>query len=86
KQRYNNKSEVACNRSTEHSSSDIHKTVDKPVKTNEKATTPSKENKLGQSKLLPKTGETTSSQSWWRLYALLGMLDLFIPKFRKESK
>ncbi|MFW2704379.1 hypothetical protein, partial [Staphylococcus aureus] len=23
---------------------------------------------------------------WWGLYALLGMLALFIPKFRKESK
>ncbi|NMU99454.1 LPXTG cell wall anchor domain-containing protein [Staphylococcus aureus] len=34
--------------------------------------------------MLPKTGETTSSQSWWGLYALLGMLALFIPKFRKE--
>ncbi|CZQ50779.1 cell wall surface anchor family protein [Staphylococcus aureus] len=45
-----------------------------------------KENKLSQSKMLPKTGETTSSQSWWGLYALLGMLALFIPKFRKESK
>ncbi|ATN60817.1 TPA: YSIRK-type signal peptide-containing protein [Staphylococcus aureus] len=86
KQNYNNKSEVAGNRSTEHPSSDIHKTVDKTVKTKEKASTPSKENKLGQSKMLPKTGETTSSQSWWGLYALLGMLALFIPKFRKESK
>ncbi|MBR8892946.1 LPXTG cell wall anchor domain-containing protein, partial [Staphylococcus aureus] len=77
---------VAGNRSTEHPSSDIHKTVDKTVKTKEKASTPSKKNKLGQSKMLPKTGETTSSQSWWGLYALLGMLALFIPKFRKESK
>ncbi|HHQ1593353.1 TPA: hypothetical protein ACSO5U_000253, partial [Staphylococcus aureus] len=23
---------------------------------------------------------------WWGLYALLGMLALFIPKFRKEPK
>lgn len=80
------KNKVAGNRSTEHPSSDIHKTVDKTVKTKEKASTPSKKNKLGQSKMLPKTGETTSSQSWWGLYALLGMLALFIPKFRKESK
>ncbi len=73
-------------KTTEHLTSDIHKTVDKTVKTKEKASTPSKENKLSQSKMLPKTGETTSSQSWWSLYALLGMLALFIPKFRKESK
>ncbi|KMR58792.1 hypothetical protein EX86_14285, partial [Staphylococcus aureus] len=61
-------------KTTEHLPSDIHKTVDKTVKTKEKAGTPSKENKLSQSKMLPKTGETTSSQSWWGLYALLGML------------
>lgn len=77
---------VTDKKTTEHLPSDIHKTVDKTVKTKEKASTPSKENKLSQSKMLPKTGETTSSQSWWRLYALLGMLALFIPKFRKESK
>ncbi len=77
---------VTDKKTTEHLPSDIHKTVDKTVKTKEKAGTPSKENKLSQSKMLPKTGETTSSQSWWSLYALLGMLALFIPKFRKESK
>ncbi len=77
---------VTDKKTTEHLPSDIHKTVDKTVKTKEKASTPSKENKLSQSKMLPKTGETTSSQSWWSLYALLGMLALFIPKFRKESK
>lgn len=77
---------VTDKKTTEHLPSDIHKTVDKTVKTKEKAGTPSKENKLSQSKMLPKTGETTSSQSWWGLYALLGMLALFIPKFRKESK
>ncbi|GAA5469458.1 iron-regulated surface determinant protein H [Staphylococcus aureus] len=77
---------VTDKKTTEHLPSDIHKTVDKTVKTKEKAGTPSKENKLSQSKMLPKTGETTSSQSWWGLYALLGMLTLFIPKFRKESK
>ncbi|WP_410532221.1 haptoglobin-binding heme uptake protein HarA [Staphylococcus aureus] len=77
---------VTDKKTTEHLLSDIHKTVDKTVKTKEKAGTPSKENKLSQSKMLPKTGETTSSQSWWSLYALLGMLALFIPKFRKESK
>lgn len=73
-------------KSTEHLPSDIHKTVNKVVKTKEKAGTPSKENKHNQSKMLPKTGETTSNQSWWGLYALLGMLALFFPKFRKESK
>ena len=36
------KNKVAGNRSTEHPSSDIHKTVDKTVKTKEKASTPSK--------------------------------------------
>ncbi|HHW7873569.1 TPA: haptoglobin-binding heme uptake protein HarA [Staphylococcus aureus] len=77
---------VTDKKTTDHPSNDIHKTVDKTVKTKEKAGTPSKENKLSQSKMLPKTGETTSSQSWWGLYALLGMLALFIPKFRKESK
>ncbi|HEK7023560.1 TPA: haptoglobin-binding heme uptake protein HarA [Staphylococcus aureus] len=77
---------ITDKKTTEHLPSDIHKTVDKTVKTKEKAGTPSKENKLSQSKMLPKTGETTSSQSWWSLYALLGMLALFIPKFRKESK
>ncbi len=77
---------VTDKKTTEHLPSDIHKTVDKTVKIKEKAGTPSKENKLSQSKMLPKTGETTSSQSWWSLYALLGMLALFIPKFRKESK
>ncbi|ADL23588.1 TPA: haptoglobin-binding heme uptake protein HarA [Staphylococcus aureus] len=77
---------VTDKKTTEHLPSDIHKTVDKTVKAKEKAGTPSKENKLSQSKMLPKTGETTSSQSWWGLYALLGMLALFIPKFRKESK
>ncbi|HDB8104932.1 TPA: haptoglobin-binding heme uptake protein HarA [Staphylococcus aureus] len=77
---------VTDKKTTEHLPSDIHKTVDKTVKTKEKAGTPSKENKLSQSKMLPKTGETTSSQSWWSLYALLGMLALFITKFRKESK
>lgn len=77
---------VTDKKATEHLPSDIHKTVDKTVKTKEKAGTPSKENKLSQSKMLPKTGETTSSQSWWGLYALLGMLALLIPKFRKESK
>ncbi|HDL0562452.1 TPA: haptoglobin-binding heme uptake protein HarA [Staphylococcus aureus] len=77
---------VTDKKTTEHLPSDIHKTVDKTVKTKEKVGTPSKENKLSQSKMLPKTGETTSSQSWWGLYALLGMLALFIPKFRKESK
>ncbi|HHC5311077.1 TPA: haptoglobin-binding heme uptake protein HarA [Staphylococcus aureus] len=77
---------VTDKKTTEHLPSDIHKTVDKTVKTKEKAGTPSKENKLSQSKMLPKTGETTSSQSWWGSYALLGMLALFIPKFRKESK
>ncbi|HDP6143321.1 TPA: haptoglobin-binding heme uptake protein HarA [Staphylococcus aureus] len=77
---------VTDKKTTEHLPSDIHRTVDKTVKTKEKAGTPSKENKLSQSKMLPKTGETTSSQSWWGLYALLGMLALFIPKFRKESK
>ncbi|HCV9277075.1 TPA: haptoglobin-binding heme uptake protein HarA [Staphylococcus aureus] len=77
---------VTDKKTTEHLPSDIHKTVDKTVKTKEKAGTPSKENKLSQSKMLPKTGETTSSQSWWSLYALLGMLALCIPKFRKESK
>ncbi|HIA6900995.1 TPA: haptoglobin-binding heme uptake protein HarA [Staphylococcus aureus] len=77
---------VTDKKTTEHLPSDIHKTVDKTVKTKEKTGTPSKENKLSQSKMLPKTGETTSSQSWWSLYALLGMLALFIPKFRKESK
>ncbi|HDP5853914.1 haptoglobin-binding heme uptake protein HarA [Staphylococcus aureus] len=77
---------VTDKKTTEHLPNDIHKTVDKTVKTKEKAGTPSKENKLSQSKMLPKTGETTSSQSWWGLYALLGMLALFIPKFRKESK
>ncbi|HIA6824321.1 TPA: haptoglobin-binding heme uptake protein HarA [Staphylococcus aureus] len=64
---------VTDKKTTEHLPSDIHKTVDKTVKTKEKAGTPSKENKLSQSKMLPKTGETTSSQSWWSLYALLGM-------------
>ncbi|HDA3689187.1 TPA: haptoglobin-binding heme uptake protein HarA [Staphylococcus aureus] len=77
---------VTDKKTTDHPSNDIHKTVDKTVKTKEKAGTPSKENKLSQSKMLPKTGETTSSQSWWGLYALLGILALFIPKFRKESK
>ncbi|HCD3614169.1 TPA: haptoglobin-binding heme uptake protein HarA [Staphylococcus aureus] len=77
---------VTDKKTTEHLPSDIHKTVGKTVKAKEKAGTPSKENKLSQSKMLPKTGETTSSQSWWGLYALLGMLALFIPKFRKESK
>ncbi|WP_103269619.1 NEAT domain-containing protein [Staphylococcus aureus] len=86
KQNYNNTDKVTDKKITEHLPSDIHKTVDKTVKTKEKAGTPSKENKLSQSKMLPKTGETTSSQSWWGLYALLGMLALFIPKFRKESK
>ncbi|MFB1517357.1 LPXTG cell wall anchor domain-containing protein, partial [Staphylococcus aureus] len=86
KQNYNNTDKVTDKKTTEHLPSDIHKTVDKTVKTKEKAGTPSKENKLSQSKMLPKTGETTSSQSWWGLYALLGMLALFIPKFRKESK
>ncbi|MBZ6424005.1 MAG: haptoglobin-binding heme uptake protein HarA, partial [Staphylococcus aureus] len=55
---------VTDKKTTEHLPSDIHKTVDKTVKTKEKAGTPSKENKLSQSKMLPKTGETTSSQSW----------------------
>ncbi|HHP7502139.1 TPA: NEAT domain-containing protein [Staphylococcus aureus] len=77
---------VTDKKTTEHLPSDIHKTVDKTVKTKEKAGTPSKDNKYSQSKMLPKTGETTSSQSWWGLYALLGMLALFISKFRKESK
>ncbi|NKO05018.1 YSIRK-type signal peptide-containing protein [Staphylococcus aureus] len=77
---------VTDKKTTEHLPSDIHKTVDKTVKAKEKAGTPSKENKLSQSKMLPKTGETTSSQSWWGLYALLGMLALFIPKFKKKSK
>ncbi|HDL0554262.1 TPA: NEAT domain-containing protein [Staphylococcus aureus] len=77
---------VTDKKTIEHLSSDIHKTVDKTVKTKEKAGTPSKDNKYSQSKMLPKTGETTSSQSWWGLYALLGMLALFISKFRKESK
>ncbi|HHC9656343.1 TPA: NEAT domain-containing protein [Staphylococcus aureus] len=77
---------VTDKKTTEHLPSDIHKTVDKTVKTKEKAGTPSKDNKYSQSKVLPKTGETTSSQSWWGLYALLGMLALFISKFRKESK
>ncbi|HCY0780661.1 TPA: NEAT domain-containing protein [Staphylococcus aureus] len=86
RQNYNNTDKVTDKKTTEHLPSDIHKTVDKTVKTKEKAGTPSKENKLSQSKMLPKTGETTSSQSWWGLYALLGMLALFIPKFRKESK
>lgn len=86
RQNYNNTDKVTYKKTTEHPSNDIHKTVDKTVKTKEKAGTPSKENKLSQSKMLPKTGETTSSQSWWGLYALLGMLALFIPKFRKESK
>lgn len=86
KQNYNNTIKVTDKKTTEHLPNDIHKTVDKTVKTKEKAGTPSKENKLSQSKMLPKTGETTSSQSWWGLYALLGMLALFIPKFRKESK
>ncbi|MFS4873177.1 NEAT domain-containing protein [Staphylococcus aureus] len=75
---------VTDKKTTEHLPSDIHKTVDKTVKAKEKAGTPSKENKLSQSKMLPKTGETTSSQSWWGLYALLGMLALFIPKFKKN--
>ncbi|HDF0101421.1 TPA: NEAT domain-containing protein [Staphylococcus aureus] len=86
RQNYNNTDKVTDKKTTEHLPSDIHKTVDKTVKTKEKAGTPSKENKLSQSKMLQKTGETTSSQSWWGLYALLGMLALFIPKFRKESK
>lgn len=77
---------VTDKKTIEHLPSDIHKTVDKTVKTKEKAGTPSKDNKYSQSKMLPKTGETTSSQSWWGLYALLGMLALFISKFRKESK
>lgn len=77
---------VSDSKSTEHLPSDIHKTVNKAVKTKEKAGTPSKENKHRQSKMLPKTGETTSNQSWWSLYALLGMLALFIPNFRKEFK
>ncbi|NDQ98380.1 haptoglobin-binding heme uptake protein HarA [Staphylococcus aureus] len=78
KQNYNNTDKVTDKKTTEHLPSDIHKTVDKTVKTKEKAGTPSKENKLSQSKMLPKTGETTSSQSWWGLYALLGMLALFL--------
>lgn len=77
---------VTDKKTIEHLPSDIHKTVDKTVKTKEKAGTPSKDNKYSQSKMLPKTGETTSSQSWWGLYALLGMVALFISKFRKESK
>lgn len=86
RQNYNNIDKVTDKKTTEHPSNDIHKTVDKTVKTKEKSGTPSKENKLSQSKMLPKTGETTSSQTWWGLYALLGMLALFIPKFRKEPK
>ncbi len=86
RQNYNNIDKVTEKKTTEHPSNDIHKTVDKTVKTKEKSGTPSKENKLSQSKMLPKTGETTSSQTWWGLYALLGMLALFIPKFRKEPK
>lgn len=77
---------VANNKSIEYTTSKVHKTLDKAVKTKEKAGTTSKENKHSQSKMLPKTGETTSSQSWWGLYALLGLLALFIPKTRKESK
>lgn len=86
RQNYNNIDKVTDKKTTEHPSNDIHKTVDKTVKTKEKSGTPSKENKLSQSKMLPKTGETTSSQTWWGLNALLGMLALFIPKFRKEPK
>ncbi|VDZ35646.1 iron-regulated surface protein [Staphylococcus aureus] len=37
---------VTDKKTTEHLPSDIHKTVDKTVKTKEKASTPSKENNL----------------------------------------
>ncbi|MCS5350035.1 NEAT domain-containing protein [Staphylococcus aureus] len=77
---------VANNKSKEHTSSKVYKNIDKQVKSKEKASTSSKDNKHSQSRMLPKTGETTSSQSWWGMYVLLGMLALFIPKSRKESK
>ncbi|MBE5666547.1 haptoglobin-binding heme uptake protein HarA [Staphylococcus sp. SS87] len=77
---------VANNKTTEYMPSKVHKNVDKPMKSNDKTGTSSKDNKHSQSKMLPKTGETTSSQSWWGFYALLGMLALIIPKSRKESK
>ena len=56
------------------------------MKTKEKAGTPSKENKLSQSKMLPKLEKQLQANHGGGLYALLGMLALFIPKFRKESK
>ena len=44
KQNYNNTDKVT-DKTTEHLPNDIHKTVDKTVKTKEKAGTPSKETK-----------------------------------------
>ncbi|MGT0198215.1 hypothetical protein ACVNPZ_15040 [Staphylococcus aureus] len=64
KQNYNNTDKVTDKKTTEHLPSDIHKTVDKTVKTKEKAGTPSKKKQTSVNLKYYKTGETTLSQSY----------------------
>ncbi|CDR25902.1 NEAT domain-containing protein [Staphylococcus schweitzeri] len=83
---HNNAVNVSNNKTTERAPSDTHMVTNQPIKSNNITKSLSKDKKRSQFKILPKTGGTPSNQSWWGVYMLLGMLALFIPRNRKETK
>ncbi|CCE59422.1 haptoglobin-binding heme uptake protein HarA [Staphylococcus argenteus] len=74
------------NGTSKHSQNDVQNVTDKMTNVHKVSNASAKDNNHIKSKMLPKTGRTASSQSLWGIYMLLGMLALFIPKSRKETK